>query len=123
MASQCARSRSKFDDGEARRKFKRNIGVELAIVAFEIAKYVDQIVLFSGDGDFCSVVDAIQRRGTRVAVVSSIRTKAAMVANELRRQADTFLELDDLKASIGRTAQQVRVPNQGMLALLGSNQL
>jgi uncharacterized LabA/DUF88 family protein len=101
-----------FDDGEGRRKFKRNIGVELAIDAFEIAKYVDHIVLFSGDGDFCSMVEAIQRRGPRVTVVSSIRTKPAMVANELRRQADTFLELDDLKASIGRTVEQDRVRNQ-----------
>jgi uncharacterized LabA/DUF88 family protein len=101
-----------FDDGEGRRKFKRNIGVELAVDAFEIAKHVDHIVLFSGDGDFRSVVEAIQRRGPRVTVVSSMRTQPAMVAGELRRQADTFLELDDLKASIGMTMEQVRVRQQ-----------
>jgi uncharacterized LabA/DUF88 family protein len=95
-----------FDDGEGRRKFKRNIGIELAVDAFEIAKHVDHIVLFSGDGDFRPLVEAIQSLGPRVTVVSSMRTKPAMVADELRRQADTFLELDDLKASIGRTMEQ-----------------
>jgi uncharacterized LabA/DUF88 family protein len=101
-----------FDDGEGRRKFKRNMGIELAVDAFEIAKHVDHIILFSGDGDFRSVVEAIQSRGPRVTVVSSMRTKPAMVADELRRQADTFLDLDDLKASIGMTMEQVRVRKQ-----------
>src|SRR5712675_1045039 len=78
-----------FDDGQGRRKFKRNIGIELAV--------------FSGDGDFRPLVEAIQRLGPCVTVVSSMRTKPVMVAAELRRQADTFLELDDLKAAIGRT--------------------
>src|SRR5260221_8004903 len=101
-----------FDDGEGRRKFKRNMGVDLAVDAFEIAKYVDHVVLFSGDGDFCSLVEAIQSQGSRVTVVSSMRTKPAMVADELRRQADMFLELDDLKASISRTMEQGRLRSQ-----------
>ena len=101
-----------FDDDECRRKFKRNIGIELAIDAFEIAKYVDRIVLFSGDGDLRPLVEAIQRLGPHVTVVSSMRTKAAMVADELRRQADTFLELNDLRASIGRTMEPSRGRDQ-----------
>ena len=101
-----------FDDGEGRRKFKRNIGIELAVDAFEIAKHVDHIILFSGDGDFRRLVKAIQSLGPRVTVVSSMRTKPAMVADELRRQADTFLELDDLKAAIGRTKEESRTRNQ-----------
>ena len=101
-----------LDDGEGRRKFKRNISIELAVDALEIAKHLDHIVLFSGDGDFRPLVEAIQRLGPRVTVVSSMRTKLAMVAEELRRQADTFLELDDLKASIGRTIEQSRSRNQ-----------
>ena len=84
---------------------KRNIRVGLAVDAVEIAKYVDHILLFSGDGDFRRLVEAIQRVA-RVTVVSSMRTKPATVADELRRQADTFLELDDLKAAIGRTKQR-----------------
>jgi uncharacterized LabA/DUF88 family protein len=101
-----------FDDGYGRRKYKRNIGVDLAVDAIEIAKRVEHIVLFSGDGDFRRLVEAIQSLGPRVTVVSSMRTKPAMVAAELRRQADTFLELDDLKASIGQTMGQSRVRNQ-----------
>jgi uncharacterized LabA/DUF88 family protein len=91
------------NDGEGRRAFKRNIGVELSVDAIEIAKQVDQIVLFSGDGDFRRLVEAIQRGGRRVTVVSSLRTSAPMIADELRRQADEFLELDNLRAIIGRT--------------------
>ena len=101
-----------FDDGQGRRKYKRNIGVELAVDAVEIAKHVDHILLFSGDGDFRRLVEAIQRLGPRVTVVSSMRTKPAMVTDELRRQADTFLELDDLKAAIGRTKEEGRMRNQ-----------
>ena len=101
-----------FDDGQGRRKFKRNIGIELAVDAIEIAKHVDHILLFSGDGDFRPLVEAIQRLGPRVTVVSSMRTKPAVVADELRRQADAFLELDDLKAAIGRTMGESRMRNQ-----------
>src|ERR1044071_8475609 len=61
-------------DGEGRRAFKRNIGVELSVDAIEIANHVHRIFLFSGDGDFCRLVKAIQGRGRRVTVVSSLRT-------------------------------------------------
>ncbi len=101
-----------FDDGQGRRKFKRNVGIELAVDALEVAKHLDHILLFSGDGDFRPLVEAIQRLGPRVTVVSSMRTKPAMVAAELRRQADTFLEVDDLKAAIGRTIEGSGMRNQ-----------
>ncbi len=91
------------DDGEGRRRFKRNIVIDLAIDAMEIAGYVESIYLFSGDSDFRILVEALQRRGVFVTVVSTLRTRPApMVANELRRQADAFLELDDLKVAISR---------------------
>ncbi len=96
-----------YDDGEGRRKFKRNIGVELSVDAFECAAHVDQVILFSGDGDLCPLVKAIQRRGCRVTAVSSIRTHPAMIAGELRRQVDEFLELDGLKDVIGRILPSV----------------
>jgi uncharacterized LabA/DUF88 family protein len=73
-----------FDDGEGRRKIKRNMHIELAIVAMELAECVDEIVLFSGDGDFRSVVEAIQRRGVHVTVVSTISNHLPMIADELR---------------------------------------
>jgi uncharacterized LabA/DUF88 family protein len=101
-----------FDDGQGRRKFKRNIGIELVVDAIEIAKHVDHILLFSGDADFCPLVEALQRLGSHVTVVSSMRTKPMTVADELRRQADTFLELYDLKAAIGRKNGDSRNRNQ-----------
>jgi uncharacterized LabA/DUF88 family protein len=92
-----------FDDGEGRRRLKRNMSIELAVDAMELAKHVDQIVLFSGDGDFRSLVEAVQRRGVHVTIISSLRIKPPMIADELRRQADAFVELEDLKPAIGRT--------------------
>jgi uncharacterized LabA/DUF88 family protein len=92
-----------FDNGEGRRKTRRNIGVELAVDALELSDRIDHIVLFSGDGDLRALVEAVQRHGVRVTVASTIRTRPPMVADELRRQADSFLELDDFKPSIGRT--------------------
>jgi len=94
------------NDGEDRRAFKRNIGVELSVDAIETTKHVDQIVLFSGDGDLCRLVEAIQRRGRRVMVVSSLRASTPMIADGLRRQADEFLELDNLRTVIGRSLPQ-----------------
>ena len=92
-----------YDDGEGRRRTKRSMGIELAVDAMEIAQHVEAIFLFSGDGDFRSLVQALQRRGVFVTVVSSLRTRPApMIADELRRQADVFLELDDLRGSIAR---------------------
>jgi uncharacterized LabA/DUF88 family protein len=91
-----------FDDGEGRRKFKRNMSVELAVDAMELAPHVDQIVLFSGDGDFRSLVEAVQRRGVHVTVVSTMRSRTSMVADELRRQADVFTDLIELRSKIGR---------------------
>lgn len=90
------------NDGEGRRKIKRNVGIEIAVDAMEIARSVDHAFLFSGDGDLRAVVESVQRMGVRVTVVSSIRTKPPMIADELRRQADVFLELETLRASIER---------------------
>jgi uncharacterized LabA/DUF88 family protein len=90
------------DDGEGRPK--RSMGIELTVDAMEIAKHVENIFLFSGDGDLRSLVEALQREGVFVTAVSSLRTKPApMVSDELRRQADAFLELDDLRSAIARS--------------------
>ena len=90
-----AKPTKEFDDGKGRKKTKRNIGVELAVDALELSDRIDHIVLFSGDGNLRALIEAVQRRGVRVTVVSTIRTRPPMVADELRRQADLFLELDD----------------------------
>ena len=91
-----------FVDSMGRRKVKGNMDIELAIDALELAPYMDHMVLFSGDGDFRSLVEALQRRGVRVSVVSTISTQPPMVADELRRQADEFVDLVHLISKIGR---------------------
>lgn len=91
-----------FTDAAGRRKIKGNMDIELAIDVMEMAPHLDHVVLFSGDGDFRRLVEAIQRKGVRVTVVSTVRSQPPMVADELRRQADSFLELQDLENIIGR---------------------
>jgi uncharacterized LabA/DUF88 family protein len=97
-----------FDDGEGRRKVKRSMSIELVIDALELSDHVDQIVLFSGDGDLRSLVEAVQRRGVHVTVVSTL----SMIADELRRQADVFTDLVELKPKIERPAPGE--PRQGL---------
>lgn len=96
------RTAKEFVDGEGRRKLKGSMEVDIAVRAMEISGYVDEIALFSGDGNFRSLVRALQRLGTRVCVVSSIATQPAMAADELRRQADEFIELAELRPRISR---------------------
>ena len=82
-----------FTDATGRRKIKGNMDIELAIDVMEMAEHLDHVVLFSGDGDFRRLVEAVQRKGVRVTVVSTVRSQPPMVADELRRQADNFIEL------------------------------
>lgn len=91
-----------FTDATGRRKIKGNMDIELAIDVMEMAEHVDHIVLFSGDGDFRRLVEAVQRKGIRVTVVSTIQSQPPMIADELRRQADSFVDLVDLVEQIGR---------------------
>ncbi len=92
-----------FTDATGRRKVKGNMDIELAIDAMEMAENLDHIVLFSGDGDFRRLVEAVQRKGVQVTVVSTMRSQPPMVADELRRQADTFIDLMDLRDDIARS--------------------
>ena len=102
-----------FTDSSGRRKIKGNMDIELAIDVLEMAEHLDHIVLFSGDGDFRRLVEAVQRRGVRVSVVSTFRSSPPMVADELRRQADRFIELQDLAPKISRNATRTDpIPSQ-----------
>lgn len=101
-----------FTDSMGRRKIKGNMDIELAVDALELAPHVDHIVIFSGDGDFRPLVESLQRKGVRVSVVSTIRGQPPMIADELRRQCDNFIELDELRDVIGRpTREAPREPN------------
>jgi uncharacterized LabA/DUF88 family protein len=91
-----------FVDQTGRRKIKGNMDIELAVDAMEVAPTIDHMVLFSGDGDFRSLVEAVQRRGVKVTVISTISTQPPMIADELRRQADVFTDIVTLQGKIGR---------------------
>lgn len=91
-----------FTDSLGRRKVKGNMDIELAIDVMQLADNLDHIVLFSGDGDFRSLIQAVQAKGRRTSVISTLATRPPMVADELRRQADQFIDLVDLREEIGR---------------------
>jgi uncharacterized LabA/DUF88 family protein len=91
-----------FVDASGRRKVKASMNIELAVSAMELADHIDAMVLFSGDGEFRSLLKAVQRRGVHVTVVSTLASQPPMVADELRRQADAFLDLAELKPKLGR---------------------
>jgi len=105
-----------FTDATGRRKIKGNMDIELAIDVMEMSDRLDHIVLFSGDGDFRRLVEAVQRKGVRVTVISTIKSSPPMIADELRRQADSFVELTDIQEYISRPVSQrnTRQPSEEM---------
>ncbi|HTO62675.1 MAG TPA: NYN domain-containing protein [Bradyrhizobium sp.] len=101
-----------FVDAAGRRKVKGNMDVELAVDAMELAGEIDHMMLFSGDGDFRPLVAAMQRRGVRVTVVSTISSQPPMIADELRRQADVFIDLKQLQPKISRAPSERPGPRE-----------
>ena len=95
-----------FTQSTGRRKFKGNMDVEIAVDMMDVADRIDHAILVSGDGDFRRLIDAVQRRGVRVSVVSTIKTQPPMIADELRRQADYFVDLTKLQGTIARAQAQ-----------------
>ena len=91
-----------FTDSAGRRKMKGNMDIELAIDMLEMSNALDHVVLFSGDGDFRRLIEAVQRKAVRTTVISTIRTSPPMIADELRRAADTFIDIDTLREEIER---------------------
>ena len=91
-----------FTDSTGRRKIKGNMDIELTVDALELAEYVDHYVIFSGDGDFRTLVEALQRRGRKVSIVSTMSSQPPMISDDLRRQADNFIDLMSLKSELGR---------------------
>ncbi|GLR68038.1 NYN domain-containing protein [Acidocella aquatica] len=99
-----------FTDALGRRRIKGNMDIELAIDMLELAPRLDHAVLFSGDSDFRRLVEAVQRKGVRVTVISTVKTNPPMIADELRRQADQFAELAEIAAEFTRKPREPRGP-------------
>jgi uncharacterized LabA/DUF88 family protein len=107
-----------FIDANGRRKIKGNMDIELAVDAMELAEHIDEMVLFSGDGDFRSLVEVMQRHGVRVTVISTIASRPPLIADELRRQADVFTDLTELQSKIGRDPSERQTPRNHLPAFL-----
>ncbi len=105
--SMVTKNAKEFTDASGRKKIKGDMDVEVVVDAMELAPHVDHIVLFSGDGNFRALVESLQRTGVRVSVVSTVRSQPSMISDELRRQADNFIELEDLKSVMGRSLPTV----------------
>ena len=104
-----------FTGSDGRERTKGNMDIELAIDMLDMAPRLDHAVLFSGDGDFRRLVEAVQQRGVRVSVVSTLRSSPPMTSDLLRRQADEFVELYDLIPEISRSIdQRPAVPEIGV---------
>ncbi len=114
------KSAKEYTDALGRRKIKGNMDIELAVDAMELAPRLDHAVLFSGDGDFRPLVEGLQRQGVRVSVVSTTRSQPPMIADELRRQADNFIELDELREVIGRPPREPRPASADEPASIGA---
>ncbi|MHA7871739.1 MAG: LabA-like NYN domain-containing protein [Hyphococcus sp.] len=99
-----------FTDQQGRRRFKGSTDVELVVDMMQLSERLDHLVLFSGNGDFRRAIEAIQSRGVRVSVVSTVKSAPPMASDELRRQADSFFDLADLQNAIGRTGGPARKP-------------
>ena len=98
-----------YVDREGRKRWRGDMHIELAVDMMELAPRLDHVVLFSGDSDFTPAIAAIQRKGVRATVVSTIKSQPPMAGDELRRQADSFVDLADLSDIIGRPPRE-RLP-------------
>ena len=91
-----------YTDSNGRKRHRGDMDVELAVDMLEMAGHADHMVLFSGDSDFRHLIEAVQRRGVRVTVVSTLKSQPPMASDELRRAADSFVDLADLAPIIAR---------------------
>lgn len=97
-----------FTDASGHRRIRGDMDVDIAVDILEAASHLEHIVLFTGDGDFRKLVEAVQRKGVRVSVVSTLKSDPPMVSDDLRRQADAFIDLADLAKLIGRAGRPGR---------------
>ena len=101
----------RFTDPQGHSRIKGNMDIEIAVDMLELSAHVTHMVLFSGDGDFRRLVQAIQAKGVRVTVVSTTRTQPPMIADDLRRQADDFIDLAERVEDWGRPRSPSSAPN------------
>ena len=99
-----------YTDAAGRRRFKGDMDVEIAVDLLQATEYCDHAFLFSGDGDFVAAIEAAQRKGMRVSIVSTIKSNPPMASDDIRRAADNFIDLTELTALIGRPPRERNEP-------------
>jgi len=105
----------RFTDAQGHSRIKGNMDIEIAVDMMELAPRLDHMFLFSGDGDFRRLVEVVQAKGVRVTVVSTTRSQPPQIADELRRQADAFIDLSDVMSHFSKPKAAM---NQGVARTL-----
>lgn len=90
---------SEFDNGDGDIRRKGNMDVEMAVDTMALLPRMKRLILCSGDGDFCALVDAVQNVGVHVTAVSTVD----VTASALRRQVNRYLDIRDV-AELRRSA-------------------
>lgn len=91
-----------FTDADGSQRVKGNMDVEIAITAINFAKHIEHAVIMSGSGDMIPVVEELQERGVRVTIISSKETPGTVVSDGLRRAADNFIDLAEIRSHVER---------------------
>ena len=100
-----------FVDSSGQKRARTSSLIDIAVEAMRIADSVDHIVLMTGDGELCSLVSALQDRGKRVMVISTLESSSGLVSDDLRRRADQFVDLASLQPLIGRrSTRDIQTP-------------
>ncbi|WP_449254400.1 LabA-like NYN domain-containing protein [Brevundimonas naejangsanensis] len=108
----------RYVDAQGHSRTKGNMDMEIAVDMLELAPRLDHAVLFSGDGDFRRLVQAMQSKGVRVTVVSTVKSQPPQISDDLRRQADAFIDLADIVNEVGKPKAPM---NQGVTRTLDRN--
>ncbi|ANF54429.1 NYN domain-containing protein [Brevundimonas diminuta] len=108
----------RYVDAQGHSRTKGNMDIEIAVDMLELAPRLDHAVLFSGDGDFRRLVQAMQAKGVRVTVVSTVKSQPPQISDDLRRQADAFIDLADIVNEVGKPKAPM---NQGVTRTLDRN--
>ncbi|MGF1513398.1 MAG: NYN domain-containing protein [Elainellaceae cyanobacterium] len=88
-----------YDDSSGRYSQKANLDIEIVVDMFNTVEQYDQVVLFSGDGDFERAVELLRSKSTHITVVST----EGMIARELRNATDRYIDLNSIRDYIEKS--------------------
>lgn len=84
------------DEDSGRYSQKANLDIEIVVDMFNTVALYNQIILFSGDGDFERAIELLRSKNTLITVVST----EGMIARELRNAADRYIDLNEIRPYI-----------------------